>query len=115
MQTPTLRMHSERVFSLVDQNAIVLNRQGMKILVVDDEAGVRDFCGQALRLAGHEVLTVASGEEAVLRLGEGWDIILTDLTMPGAVDGNELVRRTRVRGNTDVLLMTANPGLDTAI
>ena len=67
----------------------------MKILVVDDEAGMRDFCSQVLSSAGYEVATVASGEEAVLRLEEGWDIVLTDLSMTGIVDGNEVVRRDR--------------------
>ncbi len=87
----------------------------MKILVVDDEAALRDVCSQALSRAGYDVSTVASGEEAVPRLVEGWDIILTDLSMPGAIDGNELVRRARAIGHADVLLMTGNPALETAI
>lgn len=87
----------------------------MKILVVDDEAGVRDVCSQILGRSGYKVTTVSSGEEAIPLLAGDWDIILTDLTMPGAVDGNEVVRRTRKLGSADVLLMTAYPGLDTAI
>ena len=87
----------------------------IKILVVDDEAGVRELCDQVLSAAGYGVTTVVSGEEAVPRLGENWDIVLTDLTMPGVVDGNEVVRRTRELGSADVLLMTGFPALDTAI
>jgi class 3 adenylate cyclase len=87
----------------------------MKILVVDDEAGIRDLCAEMLNTAGHQVSVALSGEEAVERLGEGWDIVLADITMPGIVNGNELVRRTRALGNTDVLLMTGSPDLDTAI
>lgn len=87
----------------------------MNILVVDDEATIRDLCCQALSLAGYHVSTAESGEEAVERLGEDWDIIVTDLMMPGVVDGNELVRRTRALGSADVLIMTAHPDMDTAI
>lgn len=87
----------------------------MKVLVVDDEAGIRDFCSRVLGADGYAVSTAESGEEALARLGEGWDIVLTDLSMTGVVDGNELVRRTRASGSTDVLLMTGSPTLDSAI
>jgi class 3 adenylate cyclase len=87
----------------------------MKILVVDDEAPIRDICDQTLTRAGYEVRTVSSGAEALPLLNKGWDIVLTDFAMPGAVDGNELVRRVRTLGSADVILMTAYPTLDTAI
>jgi adenylate cyclase len=87
----------------------------MNILVVDDEEGIRKFCHHLLQHAGYTVSTSTTGEEAVQRLHEQWDIILTDLTMPGSVDGNELTRQARARGNADVLLMTGYPGLETAI
>ena len=87
----------------------------MKILVVDDEEAIRDLCSQVLTSAGHEVATADSGEAAVPRLGEGWDIVVTDLMMPGAVDGNDLIRRVRAIGNADVLLMTAYPAVDNAV
>jgi len=87
----------------------------MNILVVDDEPAIRDLCSQTLSFAGHHVSTAESGEAAVERLGEDWDIVITDLMMPGAVDGNELVRRTRALGSADVLIMTAHPAMDTAI
>jgi len=85
------------------------------ILVVDDEPGIRDICARMLRREGHEVETAASGEDAVARLSTPFDIVLTDLTMPGEVDGNELARRVREAGNADVLIMTAYPELDSAI
>lgn len=87
----------------------------MKILVVDDEPAIRDICSHVLQSAGYEVGTAETGEEAVQHLAEGWDIVLTDLRMPGPVDGNELARRTRALGSTDVLVMTAYPDLHTAI
>ena len=87
----------------------------MTILVVDDEASIRNICQRALRAAGHAVSTAASGDEAAGRLGENWDIIVTDITMPGTVDGFELLRRAKKSGSSDVLIMTGYPELDFAI
>lgn len=87
----------------------------MKILVVDDEAPILDICAQTLSGAGYEVRTVSSGEEALPLLGQDWDIVLTDFTMPGLVDGGELVRRVRAAGSADVILMTGYPTLDMTI
>lgn len=87
----------------------------MRILIVDDEAPIRDICERAFRQAGYDCSAAESGEAAVPRLSEGWDIILTDLTMPGAVNGTELLRRARAAGTADVILMTAYPELHTAI
>ena len=87
----------------------------MRILIVDDEVQVREICERAFRHAGYECATAASGDEAVPRLSEGWDIVLTDLTMPGKVNGTELLRRARAVGTADVILMTAYPELNTAI
>lgn len=87
----------------------------MKILIVDDEPGILEVCGRALRAQGHEVSACESGEAALARLPERWDLILTDLTMPGKVDGNELVRRARAAGATAIAMMTANPSLSSSI
>ena len=87
----------------------------MRILVVDDEEAIRDVCSEVLQKAGYTVSTSPSGEEALQRLHEDWDIILTDLTMPGLVDGNELTRQARATVSAEVLLMTGYPGLETAI
>ena len=87
----------------------------MRILVVDDEPSIRDVCERLLRRAGHQTVSAASGAEALPRLSEGWDIVLTDLLMPGGVDGNEVVRRTRAAGGADAIVMTAFPDVESAI
>ncbi len=87
----------------------------MKILIVDDEPGIREVCSRALRAEGHEVSSCQSGEEAVTRLAERWDLIVTDLTMPGRVDGNELVRRARACGGTPIAMMTAYPSVTSSV
>lgn len=86
----------------------------MRILIVDDEPGIREVCARALRSEGHEVSDCESGERALPRLTEHWDLIIIDLTVPGAVNGNELVRRARA-GSTPVAMMTAYPTRESTI
>lgn len=66
-----------------------------RILLAEDDDSMRDFLAKALERAGHEVERVADGEEGLAALGEtpgGYDLLLTDIVMPG-VDGIELARR----------------------
>ena len=67
-----------------------------RILIVDDEPFVRNALGRALR--GHDLVTAASGQEALAYLGaaEPFDLILCDLMMPG-VSGMELYQHLRQR------------------
>jgi two-component system response regulator MprA len=80
----------------------------MRILVVDDEPAVREAVERALRLDGHDVLLAADGGEALDALGERPpDAVVLDVLMP-RVDGLELCRRMRLRGDrTPVLMLTA--------
>ena len=84
----------------------------MRILVVDDEPAVRDAVERALRLDGHDVLVAADGGEALVTLGERPpDAIVLDVLMP-RVDGLELCRRMRSRGDrTPVLMLTARDAI----
>lgn len=68
-----------------------------RILVVDDEKFFQDLFKDVLADAGHATRTAASAEEALARLGEeGFDLLLTDVVMPGQ-DGIALVREARRR------------------
>jgi len=91
-------------------------REGqVKILVVDDEPQITTLIKRFLGAAGHEVTTAANGDEAVLRAGDDWDIVITDLHMPGSVDGIGVLKKARETGSADVLIMTAAPEMDSAI
>jgi two-component system response regulator FlrC len=58
-----------------------------RILVVDDEPTVRELECAVLASAGHDAVGVSSGDEAVLLLdGESFDLVVTDVVMPG-LDG----------------------------
>lgn len=75
------------------------------ILVVDDEAVIRDLCARALK--GYRVIQAGDGEEA-LRLFEkgGIDVILTDVMMP-KLNGIELLRRLKeIEPTLVVIVMT---------
>ena len=70
-------------------------QQPARVLVVDDEATIRDLLSGSLRLAGFEVMTAASGAEAVRAAASSRpDLILLDVMMPDG-DGFEVARRLR--------------------
>ena len=78
------------------------------ILVVDDEAGVRDMLADALRMQQYAVATSSDGHAALREIYEGaFDLIISDVNMP-KVNGFELLERLRATGNeTPVILLTA--------
>lgn len=54
-----------------------------RILVVDDDAGIRALCGSVLRSAGFEVIEAGDGREGLARAVSGRpDLVLCDITMP---------------------------------
>ncbi|MEM7433789.1 MAG: sigma-54 dependent transcriptional regulator, partial [Myxococcota bacterium] len=87
-----------------------------RILVVDDEEGVRSFLGEALELDGHEVERAADGSGAWMRLCQrSFDVLLTDLRMP-EVDGMTLLARVREAiPETEVIVLTAHGSVSTAV
>jgi two-component system response regulator FlrC len=87
-----------------------------RVLVVDDEDGVREFLAEALELDDHEVSQAADGMEALERLSAGGaHVVLTDLSMP-RMDGMELVRRVRSEHpDTEVVVLTARGTVDAAV
>ncbi|MGH6696257.1 response regulator [Sphingopyxis sp.] len=67
------------------------------ILLVEDELLIRFMLGDALRDAGYTVLEASDGDEglAVLKTGQTVDLMITDVRMPGGIDGMELTRRSK--------------------
>jgi two-component system, OmpR family, response regulator len=77
----------------------------IKVLIVDDEAGVRELLKDALKLAGFETHTASDGMSALTTLRTHTpDIMIIDINMP-LMDGFELVERLRETGNEVPVLM----------
>jgi len=87
-----------------------------RILAVDDQRYFRELIEGILADAGYAVRTTASGEEALQLLEyEDYDLVLTDLVMPG-LDGSELVRKIRERlPRQDVVMVTGVVDVKTAV
>jgi CheY-like chemotaxis protein len=84
-----------------------------RIMVVDDEEGIREILSAALSSMGYEVVTANSGGEALnLFLKSSFALVLTDLEMPG-MDGWNLASRIKNRSpNIPVVVMTGQPQED---
>ena len=66
-----------------------------RILVIDDDQGVRETVQRMLRAAGYTVQTAESGEDGLaLARGGAFDVILSDMRMTG-ISGIEVLRRLR--------------------
>ena len=87
-----------------------------RILVVDDELVICESCQRILEEEGLEVETVLSGAEAFGKMKENpFDIVITDLKMPG-IDGMEVLRTLRREyPDTIVIMITGFSTVETAV
>ncbi|HSO32559.1 MAG TPA: sigma-54 dependent transcriptional regulator [Labilithrix sp.] len=87
-----------------------------RILVADDEEGVRTFVAEALEREGHEVVQAADGAEALRAAREEpFDVVITDLQMP-RLDGMSLVRTLRTeQPDVELIVLTAFGDVATAV
>ncbi len=85
-----------------------MNSETIRILLVDDEPDVRLMIGSALETKGYIVTSVPSAEDAIDLLADNtYDIILTDIQLPG-IDGFELLSNIKkICPQAGVILMTA--------
>ena len=85
------------------------------ILVVDDEASARSILALLLRKRGHRVVEAAGVQAAIKMLtDETFDLVITDLRMPDG-SGLDVLRAVTARGQrTDVILLTAYAGWESA-
>ena len=91
----------------------VAQAQSARLLVVDDNADLREYMGRILRAAGHDVRTAADGEAALAAArAEPPDLVLSDVMMP-RLDGFGLLRELRADPllcDTPVLMLSARAG-----
>jgi putative nucleotidyltransferase with HDIG domain len=99
------------VMGTTDQPASAPSR----LLVVEDDSTVRDFCVRLLRMIGYQVAAANNGVEALERLKEHrYDLVFTDLQMP-QMGGMPLLQEMRQRyPEIDTIVFTAHATVETA-
>ncbi|HNI57866.1 MAG TPA: response regulator, partial [Elusimicrobiota bacterium] len=104
--------------STVDRPAAMDLRPAIppRILVVDDEAGFRELCGDLLADSGYAVDAVDNGAAAMDLLAvHPFHLVLTDINMP-VMDGLTFLKTAKVRfPQVEIILMTAFGGLQSAL
>jgi DNA-binding NtrC family response regulator len=88
----------------------------MRILLVEDEQTIAITLKDDLEGAGYEVLHLADGKAAITELGQrSYDVVITDVRLPG-VDGMQVLQAAkRARPDTEVLVMTAYATVESAV
>ncbi len=94
-----------------------MDGDSIRILVAEDDEQMLDLLRRVLGEEGYDVTAVRDGAQAMAKLEEngGFDLVLTDLRMPG-IDGMELLRRSMARKlRQPVILMTAFGSIESAV
>jgi DNA-binding response OmpR family regulator len=89
----------------------------MKVLIIDDEAHIREMMRLTLETAGYEVADAADGEQGLREFGRagGYDVVVLDQKMPG-IDGLETLRRLLARApSARVVMVTAFASVELAV
>jgi DNA-binding response OmpR family regulator len=87
------------------------DRVSARVLVVEDDHGVRDVIARGLREEGFDVTTAADGTSALRTIERGADAVVLDVGLPDS-DGRDVCQAMRARGLTaPVLFLTAYDGV----
>ncbi|MEA3195227.1 MAG: hypothetical protein QOD26_3560 [Betaproteobacteria bacterium] len=103
-------VRSEQTNAVLSSSSGDVEVYGRRVLVVDDNIDAAESTAAFLRLEGHEVKTVGDGQAALSSL-KVFDphVIVLDIGLPG-LDGFEVARRLRARGDTSHALLIAVTG-----
>lgn len=87
-----------------------------RILIADDEEGIRSFLRTVIEQQGHEVRCAEDGLQAKKYIdAENFHLLITDLSMPG-LDGMQVLRHSReVAPEMEVVVLTAHGTVETAV
>lgn len=82
-----------------------------RLILIEDDAGVRDYFHSVVERMGYELLTAEDGSSGLALIEkEAVDVIMTDLNMPGDPSGMALVRRIReLRPDTPLIVVSGYP------
>jgi len=90
-------VYRRRLSDQAEANDRGIKERGRTVLVVDDEASVREFVDRALTFAGYRTVVASDGPEAlaIFEATGPFDLLVTDLRMPQMM-GDELARQLRL-------------------
>lgn len=89
----------------------------LKLLIIDDEPNIRTGLAKGLQAEADLIEEAADGAEGLARFEKlGHEIVITDLRLPGAIDGLEVVRRIQARRpETHTIVITAYGSVEAAV
>ncbi|MCK4469878.1 MAG: response regulator, partial [Desulfobacterales bacterium] len=87
-----------------------------RLLLIDDEEGIRNILSLSLRRDGYQVLTAEEGGKGIEMFRQNLPlIVLTDIKMPG-MDGIEVLKRVKeIDPDTEVIVITGHGDMEVAI
>ncbi|MGH2604498.1 MAG: response regulator, partial [Dehalococcoidia bacterium] len=78
-----------------------------RLLLVEDDASIRELTSLGLRQAGFRVTTAADGREGLMRAQQpAFDLVILDIMLPG-LDGLQVARELRKTSLVPILMLTA--------
>ena len=85
--------------------------QTRTILLAEDDRSAREVTALVLEAAGYKVITTGNGTIAldILQMDATVDLLLSDIQMPGGIDGIELARRVQMKWQIPIVLTSADP------
>ncbi len=88
----------------------------LKLLLIDDEEGIRKLLSISLRNEGYDVITAENGKRGIeLFEQEAPSIVLTDIKMPG-MDGIDVLRRIKkINPDAEVIVITGYGDMENAV
>jgi signal transduction histidine kinase/CheY-like chemotaxis protein len=93
-----------------------INKKDIKILVIDDEQGIRDLLSYELGIQGYTVITAKDGEDALKKIKEeNYQLVISDVKMPKMDGVKTLEEIKKVRPDTEVIMATGYGTIETAV
>ena len=92
-----------------------VNVAAVTVLLAEDEALIRFVVAEELSELGWNVVEVGTADEGIALIGDGrrFDLVVTDINMPGKTDGLDLARRVRAAcPSTKIAIMSGRPAAE---
>lgn len=114
------RLISAQAYNIIGGDTMETDNGGAHILIVEDNPSARNLAVRMLSSLGYIVTAAKDAAEAitVLNKGQHFDVLFTDIIMPGAMDGIDLARMVRARDANIKILFTSgfsNMGAEEAL